>query len=98
MIETLHLRISGKVQGVFFRQTTIETANKIGGISGFVRNLADGTVEVLAKGEKVNLDALLAFCKKGPSLALVTNVEILANEDDSLPKIEEGLFRKEKTI
>lgn len=74
--------ISGKVQGVFFRQSTKEKALKLG-VNGYVRNLADGRVEVVAEGEKVY--ELIEWCRKGPADAIVKDVEIT--------EIEPGNYR-----
>ncbi len=71
----VHLMISGQVQGVFFRTNTRHTANELG-LKGWVRNLPNGMVEVLAEGRKPSLDKLIEFCRNGPSGANVENIEI----------------------
>lgn len=73
--ERVHLIISGFVQGVFFRSNTQEIAKQLG-LSGWVRNLPDGKVEILAEGEKEKLERLIEWAKRGPELARVENVEI----------------------
>ncbi|MEW6102785.1 MAG: acylphosphatase [bacterium] len=70
-----HLLISGSVQGVFFRANTRDIANSLF-LSGWVKNLPDGKVEVMASGEKENIEKLIEWCKKGPRGADVSNVEI----------------------
>ena len=65
--------VSGEVQGVFFRASTRHEAVQRG-ISGYARNLQNGSVEVLACGEKTALDELCAWLAKGPLHARVTNV------------------------
>ncbi|NLS78765.1 MAG: acylphosphatase [Chloroflexi bacterium] len=70
----LHARISGYVQGVNFRWHTRRVAYGLG-LVGRVRNLADGRVEVVAEGERADLDKLLAWLYHGPSLAEVRQVE-----------------------
>jgi acylphosphatase len=67
--------ISGKVQGVFFRATARDVARRLG-LSGWVKNLPDGRVEVLCCGEKDKVDRMVEWCRKGPSGAYVTDVEI----------------------
>lgn len=67
--------VSGRVQGVYFRAETQDTARRLG-LCGFVRNLSDGRVEVVAEGEEKALDELLSFLHKGPSLARVYNVDL----------------------
>lgn len=70
-----HLNITGKVQGVGFRANTRREARKLG-LTGWVRNLSDGSVEVVAEGEKKDIDSLFSWAKQGPRLANVKNVEI----------------------
>jgi acylphosphatase len=72
-MERMHLRISGYVQGVFFRMHTQQTAISMG-LVGWVRNSEDGGVEVMAEGEPEKLQKLLAWCRKGPPSAHVSNV------------------------
>jgi len=69
------LIIKGRVQGVFFRYETKKEAQTLG-LSGWVKNNNDGTVEVLAEGDRVLLEKLAEWCKSGPDSALVENVEI----------------------
>jgi len=74
MPQTISIIVKGKVQGVFYRQTTQEKATLLG-ITGTVRNLPDRSVKIIATGEKMQLDKLLAWCKQGPSRAEVSSVE-----------------------
>lgn len=69
----IHCFVSGKVQGVWFRASTQEEAVALG-LTGWVRNLSDGRVEVLACGNKEQLMKLQAWLKKGPDLARVDDV------------------------
>jgi acylphosphatase len=69
--------VSGRVQGVFFRASAVETARSLG-LRGFARNLADGRVEVVAAGEAEALDALEKWLRQGPPLA---RVEAVVAED-----------------
>lgn len=71
----VHVFISGEVQGVNFRYYTCEFAKKLG-LKGWVRNLFDGRVEVIAEGEKNRIDELIQFLRKGPSLARVDKIEV----------------------
>lgn len=64
----LHAVVHGRVQGVFFRASTQKKARALG-LTGWVRNLPDGTVEVLAVGPRPALEALLAWLHEGPPLA-----------------------------
>jgi len=71
----IHVVVRGRVQGVFFRASTAETAGRLG-VTGWVRNLSDGGVELEAEGTDEALEALLAFCWKGPERALVDEVVV----------------------
>lgn len=75
-----HLFISGLVQGVFFRATTVETAHRIGGLTGFAKNLPDGRVEVVAEGTREAVDRLIEWLHHGPPSAQVTEVIIDRSE------------------
>jgi len=70
----VHLVVSGIVQGVSFRYYTVEEARRLG-LAGWVRNLPDGRVEVEAEGERPALEALVAWCRRGPPAARVDGVE-----------------------
>lgn len=72
-LERVHLLISGTVQGVFYRQSTLEEAVRLG-LAGWVRNLDDGRVEAVAEGPREALDALVAWCRRGPPAARVSDV------------------------
>ena len=74
MIICKRCRIEGQVQGVFYRATTQQQANKYN-LTGYARNLPDGSVEVLACGEKQAVDALCEWLWQGPTHARVDNVE-----------------------
>nr|MBN1228784.1 acylphosphatase [Anaerolineae bacterium] len=72
-IARLHARVSGKVQGVGFRAATVVAASDLD-LGGWVRNLPDGNVEVLAEGAEKDLREFLAFLSQGPPMAFVTEV------------------------
>jgi len=71
----VHLIISGVVQGVLFRASASSVARSLK-LSGFVRNISNGSVEVVATGDEELLNRLIDWCRKGPSGALVEHVEI----------------------
>jgi len=73
------LTISGKVQGVFFRVETQKAARGYG-VTGWVRNLADGTVEALAEGERNRVDALIDWCQRGAPMSRVDRVDVEARD------------------
>lgn len=68
-----HIFISGRVQGVFFRDHTRRWASSLG-LSGWVRNLGDGRVEVMAEGEKEKIENLIGKLNEGPPMSRVENV------------------------
>ena len=71
----VHLTIEGWVQGVFFRVSTGQEATRLG-VKGWVRNCPDGSVEVVAEGNKKKIDELIEWCHQGPAGAQVRNVQI----------------------
>lgn len=73
MQQGLHCLVSGRVQGVFFRAATRAEAARLG-VTGWVRNLADGRVEVTAFGEREALEKLRLWLHSGPDRARVTEV------------------------
>jgi acylphosphatase len=80
-IRTARLRIAGRVQGVGYRLWAIDTAASLG-LRGWVRNRADGTVELLATGTEDAVAALICAARQGPPGARVTRVDAVDNEDD----------------
>lgn len=75
MIKHLNIQIYGRVQGIFFRATAREIADKLG-IKGFARNEPDGSVYIEAEGEAENLDKFIKWCNIGPSMADVEKVVV----------------------
>lgn len=71
----LHLVVEGRVQGVGFRQFVIHYANQLV-LTGWVRNLSGGDVEVLAEGPQEDLEKLLKIVQRGPQSAVVRNVQV----------------------
>lgn len=84
MSECQRFYISGRVQGVFFRESTRSEAERLG-LTGHAVNLDDGRVEVLACGDADALDKLARWLREGPSAADVTDVS-RQNADDSPPE------------
>lgn len=72
-MQTIRIKVEGEVQGVFFRQSTQEKAIQLG-IKGTVKNCDDDSVEIVATGEKEQLDKLVAWCWEGPPKANVISV------------------------
>lgn len=71
-----HIYIQGRVQGVFYRSWTRDNAIDLG-LTGWARNLEDGRVDVVAEGEKGELNKLIELIKKGPPLAEVGHLDII---------------------
>ena len=84
-MKRVHLTISGRVQGVYFRQSTRREAVACG-ISGWVRNRNDGTVEIVAEGPSEALEKLIAWCAIGPEMAIVDSVERIDEESAGIPE------------
>jgi acylphosphatase len=70
-----HVLVSGRVQGVFFRQNTLERAKALG-LKGWVKNTKDGKVEAVFEGEKEKIEKILEWMRKGPPFARVDGLEI----------------------
>jgi acylphosphatase len=69
------LRIEGRVQGVYFRASTVAQARKLG-VTGWVMNCSDGSVEAVAEGRNNEIEELIAWCRQGPPGAHVTLVDV----------------------
>lgn len=76
-----HVKVFGKVQGVFFRRSAKIKADELG-VVGWVKNCDDESVEVMAQGEKKQVDQFIKWCKKGPPFAKVENVEVDFRDND----------------
>lgn len=79
--------VSGKVQGVFFRDTTKKEAD-LRGVRGWVRNLRDGRVEAVFEGEPARVEEMVAWCRVGSPLSRPTFVERLDEPDEGLVGFE----------
>lgn len=69
----VHMKIEGRVQGVWFRESTRKKAQTLG-VFGWVRNCPDGTVEAVAEGPEEKVKALVSWCHEGPPSARVNRV------------------------
>lgn len=70
-----HLKITGKVQGVFFRSNAREKAESLG-LTGYVKNILDGSVEAVLQGGKNQIESFISWTKEGSSSAKVNNIAI----------------------
>jgi acylphosphatase len=75
MNQRVHVIVHGRVQGVYFRASTRDRVRQLN-LSGWVRNCADGSVELVAEGDKVRLEQLVTWCRSGPRGAVVTNLDV----------------------
>lgn len=89
-MRAISLRISGRVQGVFFRASTCEKAQSLG-IRGWCKNDPDGSVLVFAQGEEPALTELINWCHQGPIMASVTKVEV---EEVSIENLSDFSIRR----
>lgn len=85
IVHRARLRIRGRVQGVFYRKSAEEAANKLG-LAGWVRNMPDGSVEAYACGDRETIESFANWCHAGPPGARVESVDLVwrehAEEDD----------------
>jgi acylphosphatase len=74
-VARVHLKISGRVQGVYFRASTVEQARRLG-VTGWVMNCRDSSVEVVAEGAREQLEKLISWCRSGPPGAQVKEISV----------------------
>lgn len=72
----VHVKITGRVQGVFFRAYTREAAKQIG-VAGWVRNLPDGSVGAMFEGDIDKIDKMIEWCREGSPMSRVERVEVI---------------------
>jgi acylphosphatase len=84
-VKRVRATVRGRVQGVFFRAEARARAESLG-VSGWVRNASDGTVEAVFEGDPERVDSMVEWCRRGPSGALVDEVEVTEEE----PQAERG--------
>ena len=72
-MQTLHARVEGRVQGVFFRDSTRREAQNLG-LTGWVKNMPDGSVETMLQGEEENLQRMKEWLKQGSPHSIVAKV------------------------
>ncbi len=85
VLKRIHIFVTGRVQGVSFRQSTRVMAIK-NKVNGWVRNLDDGRVEIVAEGEESNVNTLANWCKTGPANSRVDEFEL--SEENSTGEFE----------
>ena len=85
MQRRVHIVVSGRVQGVGYRASACDKAKSLG-ITGWVRNLPEGTVEILAEGDEPSIAAFINWCRNGPRWARIDDVQVsdeVRKEDSS---------------
>lgn len=86
--KAVRVRVLGRVQGVWYRGWTVDTAGGLG-LTGWVRNRADGTVEALFAGPADAVDRMLDACRRGPPAAIVRDVVADPDQDPGLAGFEQ---------
>ena len=87
MTRTVRIRIEGRVQNVTFRDWMQGEARSLG-LTGWVRNRRDGSVEAVISGDPASIDDMLARCRQGPPAARVSDLAILSETDESFADFE----------
>ena len=82
-MKTFHLRIAGRVQGVWFRESTRQRALELK-VTGWVRNRSDGTVEAVIQGEEAAVKAMIEWAHRGPDNARVEKVDVTSKDETVL--------------
>jgi acylphosphatase len=80
-LKRVHVHVTGRVQGVFFRAGAGARAESLG-LAGWIRNASDGSVEAVFEGEPERVDSMVAWCRRGPAGAEVDDVEVV--QEDSV--------------
>ena len=89
--------VSGKVQGVFYRESTRQQADALK-LRGAVRNLRDGRVEVQVAGDEESVASLIKWMKTGPKFAKVSNIEVIDMPSESIDRFDERRFEVWMTL
>jgi acylphosphatase len=78
-VTRVHVWVSGRVQGVWYRQSCAQEA-RAAGVAGWVSNMPDGRVEAVFEGDAAAVDALVSWCRLGPPRASVTDVKVVVED------------------
>lgn len=82
-----HVLVSGKIQGVGYRVSVLQAANKFN-LNGWVRNLPDGRVEAVFEGNLSNIEQILRWCRQGNSMAVVQNIVVEQQMPENIQSFE----------
>ncbi len=83
----ISIRCTGRVQGVYYRASTAEKANELG-LNGWVKNEPDGSVLIHAEGDVNKLQKLVEWCRRGPRMAVVSDVRVQEVIDEEFDQFE----------
>lgn len=86
-MKSVSITVTGKVQGVFFRASAKDTADRLS-VKGFAQNMPDGSVYIEAEGDEENLKQFIGWCKQGPPRASVSNVNVVEAEPKSFQRFD----------
>ena len=86
-MKCIHLIVSGRVQGVFFRNNTRKKATGLG-LNGYAKNLENGAVEIVAEGNEEKIQELIEFIRNGPGIAKVTEIKIKQKMPENFKSFE----------
>ncbi|XP_073317790.1 uncharacterized protein [Primulina huaijiensis] len=95
--KTVRVMIKGRVQGVFYRNWTINNANELG-LKGWVRNRRDGSVEALFSGNPDKVEEMEQRCRRGPPDAMVTGLQVFPSTDDPGTSFQHAKIYREKEL
>jgi acylphosphatase len=87
VLRRVHLRVTGQVQGVFFRDSLRRLADSEG-VAGWARNCSDGSVETVLEGDAASVERLVDFCRIGPGAARVDAVEVEEEPPEGLTEFQ----------
>ena len=92
-MKEVYIKIEGRVQGIGYRRWAVSKAREIGGVSGWVRNEDDGSVEILMSGEDDKINSMINACYEGPLFARVDKISYMHKVHNCfLPTIKDGQF------
>mgnify|MGYP006284108861 CR=1 FL=1 len=86
-MKNVHVKVSGRVQGVWFRANTKQKAEMLG-VTGWIKNTSDGCVEAIFEGDEKLVDEMIDWCNRGPPLAKVKNVDVKSQNIVGFDKFE----------
>ena len=86
-MKSVSITVTGKVQGVFFRASAKDIAEKLD-VRGFAQNMPNGSVYIEAEGDEENLKQFIGWCQQGPPRASVSNVNVVEAEPKSFQRLD----------